>query len=214
MGATKRVAELLVQDAARRTGSIYVAVRFGNVLGSRGSVVPLFQEQIAAGGPVTVTHPDMLRFFMTIPEAVQLIIEAAQAGQGGEVFVLDMGAPVRILDLATDLIRLSGLTPGRDIEITFTGPRPAEKLSECLFGEGEVPRPTHHNKILVAQGNSTWDSEALMRRIAELELAAREGDPARILGKMQQIVPEYAPPGSVHLRVAAWSLEERDDRLA
>ena len=210
MGATKRVAELLVQDSARRTGCAYLAVRFGNVLGSRGSVVPLFQQQIAAGGPVTVTHPEMRRFFMTIPEAVQLIIEAALAGQGGEVFVLDMGEPVRIVDLATDLIRLSGLTPGRDIEITFTGPRQGEKLSERLFAEGEVPRPTRHNKILVAQANNAWNGEMLCRHLEELEQAAREGDPSHIYAKMQQIVPEYMPPGSQDSELAGWGLEERE----
>ncbi|HEX9118573.1 MAG TPA: nucleoside-diphosphate sugar epimerase/dehydratase, partial [Anaerolineae bacterium] len=196
MGATKRIAELLVQDAARRTGRAYVAVRFGNVLGSRGSVVPLFQEQIAAGGPVTVTHPDMQRFFMTIPEAVQLVIEAAAVGEGGEVFVLDMGEPVRVVDLATDLIRLSGLTPGRDIEITFTGVRPAEKLNECLFAEGEAPHPTRYDKILVANGRHAWDSEWLHRRLETLEAAARAGDPAAIYTGIQQLVPEYTIPGS------------------
>jgi len=191
MGATKRVAELLVQDAARRTGRAYAAVRFGNVLGSRGSVVPLFQRQIAAGGPVTVTHPDMQRYFMTIPEAVQLIIQASVLGQGGEIFVLDMGQPVRIVDLATELIRLSGLEPGRDIEITFTGPRPGENLSEGLFAAVEEPHPTQHDNILVAQGNNTWDSQALYRHLEELEQLAREGNTAAICAKMQQIVPEY-----------------------
>ena len=193
MGATKRLAELLVQDAARRTGRAYVAVRFGNVLGSRGSVVPLLQRQIAAGGPVTVTHPDMQRYFMTIPEAVQLVIQAGALGQGGEVFVLDMGEPVRIVDLATELIRLCGLDPGRDIEIVFTGPRPGEKLSETLFADGEVPCPTQHEKILVARGNNTWDSEMLFHHLQELETQVRLGEVERIRAKMQEIVPEYKP---------------------
>jgi len=191
MGATKRLSELLVQDVARRTGRAYVVVRFGNVLGSRGSVVPLFQHQIAAGGPVTVTHPEMRRYFMTIPEAVQLVIQAAALGQGGEIFVLDMGEQVRVVDLATELIHLSGLEPGRDIEIVFTGPRPGEKLSEMLFAESEEPRPTRHEKILVAHGNNTWDSETLSRHLQELEMLARGGEADRICAKMQEIVPEY-----------------------
>ena len=191
MGATKRIAELLVQDVARRTGRAYVDVRFGNVLGSRGSVVPLFQRQIAAGGPVTVTHPEMCRFFMTIPEAVQLIIQAAALGQGGEIFVLDMGEPVRVVDLATELIRLSGLEAGRDVEIVFTGPRPGEKLNEALFAKGEEPRPTRHTGILVAYGNNTWDSQTLAGHVLELEALAREGETSHIIAKMQEIVPEY-----------------------
>jgi len=193
MGATKRLAELLVQDAARRTGQAYVAVRFGNVLGSRGSVIPLFQHQIAAGGPITVTHPEMRRYFMTIPEAVQLVIQAAALGQGGEIFVLDMGEQVRVVDLATELLHLSGLEPGRDIEVIFTGPRPGEKLSEVLFGNGEEPRSTQHEKILVAYGNNTWDSEALSCHLEELELLAREREAPHIRAKIQEIVPEYRP---------------------
>jgi len=193
MGATKRLAELLLQDAARRTGRAYVAVRFGNVLGSRGSVVPLFQREIAAGGPVTVTHPEMRRYFMTIPEAVQLIVQAAALGRGGEIFVLDMGEQVRVVDLAAELIRLSGLEPGRDIEIVFTGPRVGEKLSEELFAQDEQPCPTQHEKILVAQGSNTWDSETLRRHVRELEALAREGDAARITAKLREIVPEYRP---------------------
>lgn len=193
MGATKRLAELLVQDAARRTGQAYVAVRFGNVLGSRGSVIPLFQHQIAIGGPLTVTHPEMRRYFMTIPEAVQLVIQAAALGHGGEIFVLDMGEQVRVVDLATELLRLSGLEPGRDVEIVFTGPRPGEKLSEELFANGEEPRPTQHEKILVAYTNGTWDSEALSRHLLELEVLAKEGDAASIIARMREIVPEYRP---------------------
>lgn len=202
MGVTKRLAELQVRDVARRTGRAYVAVRFGNVLGSRGSVVPLFQRQIASGGPVTVTHPEMERFFMTIPEAVQLVIQAAALGQGGEIFVLDMGEQVRVVDLAAELIRLSGLEPGRDVEIVFTGPRAGEKLSEALFAEDEKPHPTQHEKILVAHGdNIIWDSETLSRHLQELEGFVREGDASRIRAKLRKIVPAYRPsePGQSHV---------------
>jgi FlaA1/EpsC-like NDP-sugar epimerase len=136
MGACKRTAELLVHQAARRSGKSYVAVRFGNVLGSRGSVVLTFKKQIAKGGPITITDPAVERFFMTIPEAVELVLQAAVLGQGGEVFVLDMGQPIKIIDLAHDLIRLSGLEAGRDIQIEYVGLRPGEKLTEELFVTG------------------------------------------------------------------------------
>jgi FlaA1/EpsC-like NDP-sugar epimerase len=193
MGATKRVAELLVQDAARRTGRAFATVRFGNVLGSRGSVVPLFQRQIANGGPITVTHPEMERYFMTIPEAVQLVIRAGAMAEGGELFVLDMGEQVRIVELAKQLIRLSGLVPGRDIEIVFTEPRRGEKLSEELFGEGEEPRRTGQEKILMAYGNNSWSSEALVEHLRELEALALEGSVGGVEEKLQEIVPEYRP---------------------
>ncbi len=154
MGATKRVAEQIVQEVAESTGRNFVAVRFGNVLGSRGSVVPTFLRQIQTGGPVTVTHPEMRRYFMTIPEAVQLVLQAGAIGKGGEVFVLDMGEPVKILDLATDLIRLSGLEVGSDVEIRFTGTRPGEKLYEELFFDSESALPTDHPKVLRARNGA------------------------------------------------------------
>jgi FlaA1/EpsC-like NDP-sugar epimerase len=154
MGATKRIAEQIVQGVAESTGRNFVAVRFGNVLGSRGSVVPTFLRQIQSGGPVTVTHPEMRRYFMTIPEAVQLVLQAGAIGKGGEVFVLDMGEPVRILDLATDLIRLSGLEVGTDVEIRFTGSRPGEKLYEELFFDSESALPTDHPKVLRAKNGA------------------------------------------------------------
>jgi FlaA1/EpsC-like NDP-sugar epimerase len=167
MGASKRAAELVVQHfneqcTKENLNSRFAAVRFGNVLGSRGSVIPTFKRQISAGGPVTVTHPDMVRYFMTIPEAVQLIVQAGSFAKGGELFVLDMGEPVRILDLAEDLIRLSGLTPGKDIEIKITGMRPGEKLREELFTDQEKMSATKYRRIFVAHdGDNYLDEEEI-----------------------------------------------------
>jgi FlaA1/EpsC-like NDP-sugar epimerase len=188
MGATKRVAELIVQDAARVTGRCFVAVRFGNVLGSRGSVVPYFQKQIAAGGPVTVTHPDMRRYFMTIPEAVQLVLQAAALGHGGELFVLDMGEPVRIVDLARDLIRLSGLEPDQEIEIRFTGLRPGEKLSEDLFGGDETHNCTQHEKIFVCRDCREFSTPNAVQALVR---AAERGDADEARRLLRELVPEY-----------------------
>jgi FlaA1/EpsC-like NDP-sugar epimerase len=189
MGASKRISELLVQDAARRSGRVFAAVRFGNVLGSEGSVVPLFRHQIAVGGPVTVTHPEMERFFMTIPEAVQLVIQAAALGEGGEIFVLDMGDPVKIVDLASDLITLSGLQPGRDIEIAFTGLRPGEKFTEELFNKGETYTLTAHEKIFVVTAEMPISSQELQWGLQKLIRAAQESE-ADLWGLMQVIAPE------------------------
>jgi FlaA1/EpsC-like NDP-sugar epimerase len=168
MGATKRMAELLVVAAAQRSKRAYMAVRFGNVLGSRGSVIPIFQRQIAAGGPLTVTHPDMTRYFMTIPEAVQLVLQAGVLGQGGEVFVLDMGGPVRIVDLATDMLDQCGLEPERDIEIVYSGVRPGEKLYEELFLDGEHYDRTRHSKVFKATQESRLEAEAVEQVVNEL----------------------------------------------
>jgi FlaA1/EpsC-like NDP-sugar epimerase len=193
MGATKRVAELLVQAAARRSDLPYVAVRFGNVLGSSGSVVPLFREQIARGGPVTITHPEVRRYFMTIPEAVQLVLQAAALGQGGEVFVLDMGEPIRIEDLARDLIKLSGLEVGRDVDIVYTGLRPGEKLYEELVATGESYVPTRHAKIVRTHNgvDGGGGSQALRDAVQELIRLAAQGNEPEIRGKLQLIVPEF-----------------------
>ena len=190
MGATKRIAEMIVLNAAERSGRAFSVVRFGNVLGSRGSVVPLFKRQIARGGPVEITHPDMRRYFMTIPEAVHLVLQAASMGQGGETFMLNMGEQVRILDLAEDLIRLSGLEPGRDIEIVFTGIRPGEKLSEDLY-EGENPFvSTRHPDIFrLDQVNEDLRGEGLQNTIGELWRLAREGDSQAIIDLLDELVP-------------------------
>lgn len=190
MGASKRAAELLVHQAAAQSGRPYVAVRFGNVLGSRGSVVLTFKQQIAAGGPVTVTDPEMTRFFMTIPEAVQLLLQAAILGSGGEVFVLDMGEPVKIVDLARDLIELSGLRLGQDIDIAFTGTRPGEKLYEELFVSGEHYARTRHEKIFIAANASHFLPTDLDERIGYL-LAAAENNPAHIRQALRHLIPEY-----------------------
>jgi len=163
---TKRVAELIVQEAAVHSGRAFITVRFGNVLGSRGSILPIFKEQIAMGGPVTVTHPEAKRFFMTIPEAVQLVLQATMLGRGGEVFVLDMGEPVRIYNLARDLIRLSGLVEGKDIEIEYTGLQPGEKLTEELFYGWERRGCSAHEKIFVCANGMSRDLQ-LPRRCPE-----------------------------------------------
>ncbi len=189
MGATKRMAEMIVRDAANRSGRPFVSVRFGNVLGSRGSIVPLFKRQIAQGGPVTVTHPEMKRFFMTIPEAVHLVMQAASMGQNGETFVLRMGEQIRILDLAEDLIRLSGLEPRQDIDIVFTGIRPGEKLSEDLFEEGVDYRPTAHPDVLQVRAEPAISGHDLQAAVDELVQLAREGDEQAILGLLSQRVP-------------------------
>lgn len=192
MGATKRMAEMIVQDAARRSGRAFSVVRFGNVLGSRGSVVPLFKRQIARGGPVTVTHPDMKRYFMTIPEAVYLVLQASTLSDGGETFVLNMGQQVRILDLAEDLIRLSGLEPGRDIEIVFSGIRPGEKLSEDLWEEGLGFEPTVHPDIFRLPGQDVLQGEALQQAIQNLAGMAQSGDLKSIIQTLDALIPGSA----------------------
>lgn len=193
MGATKRVAELLLHRTAAETGRPYVAVRFGNVLGSRGSVLHTFRRQIAAGGPVTVTDPEVKRYFMTIPEAVQLVLQASVLGHGGEVFVLDMGEPVRIVDLAADLIRLSGLELGRDIDIRFTGLRPGEKRFEELFIDGENYRRTAHQQIFIAANASAFVPDTLAWDLSKLYAAARADRHSDIVEWLRRLVPEYQP---------------------
>jgi FlaA1/EpsC-like NDP-sugar epimerase len=193
MGASKRTAEMVVLQAAQRSKKPFVVVRFGNVLGSRGSVVPTFKQQIAKGGPITITHPEVCRYFMTIPEAVQLVLQAAVLGQGGEVFMLNMGQPVTILDLAKDLIRLSGYEVDKDIDIVFTGLRPGEKLYEELFIPGERYEPTQHDKILIAQNASDVVSKNLDGAVAALTEAAAKNDSNLVIYLLNKLVPEYTP---------------------
>jgi FlaA1/EpsC-like NDP-sugar epimerase len=192
MGATKRIAELQVMDAANRTGKAFSVVRFGNVLGSRGSVIPKFKHQIAQGGPVTITHPDMERYFMTIPEAVHLVLQASAMGNGGEVFVLNMGKQVRILDLAEDLIRLSGLEPYKDIDIVFTGIRPGEKLSEELWDEEASYNPTSHPDIVLLDEEDLLEGLALRQSVNDLIHLAREGETISIVRILDEIIPGAA----------------------
>lgn len=192
MGATKRVAELILQSKAASEGgnTHFIAVRFGNVLGSNGSVIPLFKKQIADGGPVTLTHPEITRYFMTIPEAVQLVIQAGAMGDGGEIFLLEMGEPVKIRDLAENLIRLSGLTPGEDIEIAYTGLRPGEKLYEELLIDGEGIKKTHHKKIWVLEGTKA-DTEFIDSILKDIEIASKEGKDSEVKSILKKLVPEY-----------------------
>jgi FlaA1/EpsC-like NDP-sugar epimerase len=190
MGVSKRVAEIYLQALSQRSATRFVAVRFGNVLGSTGSVIPIFKEQIANGGPVTVTHPDMKRYFMTIPEACQLVLQAASMGGGGEIFILDMGQPIRIVDLARDLILLSGLQPGKDIEIEFSGIRPGEKLFEELALSEENAAKTRHPRIFIGRLKA-HDWLKINRQIDELCELANCPDAGSIHAKFKEIVPEY-----------------------
>lgn len=193
MGTTKRIAEIYCQNLAKRSKTRFITTRFGNVLGSTGSVVPLFEKQIREGGPVTVTHKDITRYFMTIPEAVGLILQAGAMGAGGEIFVLDMGEPVLIRDLAEQMIRLSGLTPGKDIEIVYTGLRPGEKLFEEIFHERENLRGTKHPKLFLA-GSRQVDWQWLADELEELKGAATSRDIRRLISHLRRIVPEYDGP--------------------
>jgi FlaA1/EpsC-like NDP-sugar epimerase/EAL domain-containing protein (putative c-di-GMP-specific phosphodiesterase class I) len=191
MGTTKRVAEMLVLQAAQRTGKAFGIVRFGNVLGSRGSVVPTFKKQIAAGGPITVTHPDICRYFITIPEAVQLTLQASVLGRSGEVIMLNMGDPVKIVDLATELIQLSGYEPGKEIDIKFTGLRPGEKLFEEMFMEGEDYQSIESDKMYICKNASRLVSSQLDSVIPVLCQAAANHETEKVVNLLQQLVPEY-----------------------
>ncbi|GAB5604046.1 polysaccharide biosynthesis protein [Sideroxyarcus sp. TK5] len=195
MGATKRMAEIVCQGLARQEGMRFVIVRFGNVLGSNGSVIPKFREQIAKGGPITVTHPEINRFFMSIPEAAQLVMQAGYMGQGGEIFVLDMGEPVKIVDLAKELIRLSGLNED-DIRIEFTGLRPGEKLYEEVLADNEQTLPTPHPKLRIARVRSA--DEAALAQLKAWIFSDVQSSDEEVRQKMRQWVPEYAPTGNGH----------------
>ena len=201
MGATKRVAELMIRALQKESGTRFVAVRFGNVLGSNGSVVPIFKEQIAAGGPVTVTHPDMCRYFMTIPEAAQLVLQAFSIGKGGEVFVLDMGEPVKIVELARNLILLSGLQPDRDVKIHFTGLRPGEKMFEELNLQDECLLATSHAQIRTYVSSFDLKTKQLKAYLHDLQRISNEQDVGRLLLLLKELIPDYNP-GSQLLKTA------------
>jgi FlaA1/EpsC-like NDP-sugar epimerase len=198
MGASKRIAEMVTlnQNNCYQSNTRFMAVRFGNVVGSVGSVIPLFKKQIEYGGPVTVTHPDVTRFFMTISEACQLILQAGSMGQGGEIFILDMGTAIKIQDMARDLIRLSGFEPDVDIKIEYTGLRPGEKLYEELITEGEDILPTPHENILVLKGGFC-DLNFLNGHIQTLVDFARRQDDKQIRLKLAEIIPEYTPASNL-----------------
>jgi FlaA1/EpsC-like NDP-sugar epimerase len=190
MGASKRLAELVCQSLDNAAGTRFVMVRFGNVLGSTGSVIPKFREQIARGGPITVTHPEIVRYFMSIPEAAQLVLQAGLMGHGGEIFVLDMGEPVKIADLAREMIRLSGLGE-EDIRIEFTGLRPGEKLYEELLADSETTMPTPHAKLRIAKPDDVPD--AAWRDELKNWLASVPADTRTVKLELRRRVPEYQP---------------------
>jgi FlaA1/EpsC-like NDP-sugar epimerase len=200
MGATKRIAEIYIQSLGERMSNneestCFITTRFGNVLGSNGSVIPRFQAQIQRGGPLTVTHPEITRYFMTIPEAVQLVLEAGAMGAGGEIFIFDMGEAVKITDLAKNMIKLAGLQPDRDIQIVFTGLRPGEKLYEELLNDGEHTLPTHHEKIKISKVIA-HPHQYVNEAINELLTLNKQDCEKSVVNKMKEIVPEFISKNS------------------
>ncbi len=197
MGASKRIAEIYIQSLSKISNVNFITTRFGNVLGSNGSVIPRFRKQIEAGGPVTVTHPDVTRYFMTIPEACQLVLEAAGMGKGGEIFIFDMGESVKIVNLAEKMIYLAGLKPNKDIKISFTGLRPGEKLYEELLANKENTIPTYHSQIMIATVRD-YDNDEVCKQIHELIEIAKTYDKFKIVRKMKEIVPEFISKNSIY----------------
>lgn len=197
MGASKRIAEIYTQSLGKTVQTKFITTRFGNVLGSNGSVIPRFRQQIENGGPVTITHPDITRFFMTIPEACQLVLEAGTAGKGGEIFIFDMGESVKIIDLAKKMIKLSGLTLDKDIKITYTGLRPGEKLYEELLANEENTLPTHHKQIMIAKVKE-YDFDFISAKIQNLIGSFEKQDNKVIVKQMKQLVPEFKSNNSIY----------------
>jgi FlaA1/EpsC-like NDP-sugar epimerase len=196
MGASKRIAEIYIQSLGKKSQTKFITTRFGNVLGSNGSVIPRFKKQIEEGGPITITHPDITRYFMTIPEASQLVLEAGSIGKGGEIFVFNMGKSVKILDLARKMILLSGLKENRDIKIVFTGLRPGEKLYEELLADTENTLPTHHDQILIGKVRE-YDYEEVKNIINELIKLFNTQNNELIVQRMKDLVPEFKSNNSV-----------------
>ncbi|MBE0647079.1 MAG: polysaccharide biosynthesis protein [Bacteroidales bacterium] len=197
MGAAKRMAEIYIQSLDKTGNTRFITTRFGNVLGSNGSVIPLFRSQIESGGPVTITHPEITRFFMTITEACRLVLEAGAMGKGGEIFIFDMGKSVRILDLAKKMIQLSGLTLGKDIQIRYVGLRPGEKLYEELLNKEENTLPTHHERIMIAKVRE-YDLEEVKRLTAELIALTAKHSNMEVVRKLKEVIPEYKSQNSVY----------------
>ena len=200
MGASKRIAEIYTQSLNKKSTTKFITTRFGNVLGSSGSVIPRFRHQIETGGPITITHPDITRYFMTIPEACQLVLEAGAMGKGGEIFIFDMGDSVKIYDLAVKMIKLSGLVLDKDIRIVYTGLRPGEKLYEELLADHENTLPTHHNQILIAKVKE-YDFDSVSNNINELITLFDKQDNNSIVKKMKELVPEYKSNNSVYVNL-------------
>ncbi|MFQ3579852.1 MAG: polysaccharide biosynthesis protein, partial [Bacteroidales bacterium] len=191
------IAEIYIQSLSKVSNVNFITTRFGNVLGSNGSVIPRFRKQIEAGGPVTVTHPDVTRYFMTIPEACQLVLQAAGMGKGGEIFIFDMGESVKIVNLAEKMIYLAGLKPNKDIKISFTGLRPGEKLYEELLANKENTIPTYHSQIMIAKVRD-YDNDEVCKQIHDLIEIAKTYDKFKIVRKMKEIVPEFISKNSIY----------------
>jgi FlaA1/EpsC-like NDP-sugar epimerase len=194
MGATKRAAEMMVRLISQNSATCFAMVRFGNVLGSNGSVIPKFLEQIRAGGPVTVTHPEVERFFMTIPEAVNLVLHSASLDESGALYVLDMGTPIKIVDMARHLIRLSGLVPDEDVRIEFTGLRPGEKLREELTDHTEKPQRSLIPQVFKVTRPPLADPDQLLQNLLRLEVLAARDEQRRVLAELARLVPGFYPP--------------------
>lgn len=210
MGASKRIAEIYIQSLNKTSKTKFITTRFGNVLGSNGSVIPRFKKQIANGGPVTVTHPEITRYFMTIPEACQLVLEAGAMGKGGEIFVFDMGQPVKIADFARKMIKLSGMTVGKDIQLEYTGLRPGEKLYEELLSSEEDTIPTYHKRIMLAKVRN-YNLEDVIAELHELDKVNRTTNHLAIVGQMKKIVPEFISQNSIFSQLDNQEEKNSDD---